>query len=275
MESTTNSGKFALVTGASSGIGRCIAQRLAAEGYDIVLTARRRQLLKELANEIQESTNSRCVVIPSDLGAADGALRLVEGVRARGIPINYLVNNAGATVEGRFLDHDWETQRAFVQLMSTAPAQLIHAFLPDMIAAGDGKVLNIASLGAFWPCFPGITLYAGAKSFLVRLTHTLAIEYTNSGVTFSVLCPFTTRTAFIDTPKTRGIVAGMPGFMVQSPETVARIGIEGIRKGRVVQHTSVLNRALAVALTTLPPGLIASGIVRFMALGQRPSEQVP
>jgi uncharacterized protein len=264
MESTTNSGKFALVTGASSGIGRCIAQRLAAEGYDIVLTARRRQLLKELANEIQESTNSRCVVI-----------RLVEEVRARGIPINYLVNNAGATVEGRFLDHDWETQRAFVQLMSTAPAQLIHAFLPDMIAAGDGKVLNIASLGAFWPCFPGITLYAGAKSFLVRLTHTLAIEYTNSGVTFSVLCPFTTRTAFIDTPKTRGIVAGMPGFMVQSPETVARIGIEGIRKGRVVQHTSVLNRALAVALTTLPPGLIASGIVRFMALGQRPSEQVP
>src|SRR3546814_5852579 len=98
-----------------------------------------------------------------------------------------------------------------------------------MLRAKGGKGLNIASLGAFWPSFPGITLYAGAKSFLVRMTNTLAVEYVGSGVTFTVLCPFTTRTAFIDTPNTRGIVEKMPGFMIQSPEAVARIDRKSTR----------------------------------------------
>src|SRR3546814_18589011 len=102
---------------------------------------------------------------------------------------------------------------------------MYHAVPPEMVKAKSGKIRNIASLGAFGPSFPGITLYAGAKSFLVRMTNTLAVEYVGSGVTFTVLCPFTTRTAFIDTPNTRGIVEKMPGFMIQSPEAVARIEI--------------------------------------------------
>jgi short-subunit dehydrogenase len=259
----------ALVTGASSGIGRSLAELLAARGHDLVLTARRLPLLEQAAQEIENKSGARCVVIACDLAAPDGASQLIAEVRRQKIPIDYLVNNAGVTVEGRFLDHDWERQRAFVQLMSTAPAELIHAFLPDMLSAGTGKILNVASLGAFWPCFPGITLYAGAKSFLLRLTHTLAVEYADSGVTFTVLCPFTARTAFIDTPSTRGIVEKMPAFMIQSPEKVALIGIDAVEKKRVVAHTSALNHALAIGLTTLPPRLIAMGITRFMALGQR------
>jgi len=258
---------LALVTGASSGIGRSIATQLAAKGYDLILAARRMPLLEEAAREIGLATGAHCIPIRSDLSAPDGAQALVAEIRRRNLRVQYLVNNAGVTVEGRFLVHDWEQQRAFVQLMSTTPAELIHAFLPDMLEARSGKVLNIASLGAFWPSFPGITLYAGAKSFLVRLTNTLAIEYLGSGVTFTVLCPFTARTAFIDTPNTRGIVEKMPDFMIQSPETVARIGIEAVEKGTVIAHTSLLNRALAVVLTVLPPRLIGVGIVRFMALG--------
>lgn len=266
--------KVALVTGASSGIGRCIALQLAQEGYDVVLTARRLELLNELAAEIERTGDSRCVTIPLDLAASDGASRLIEQVRALNIPINYLVNNAGVTVEGQYLDHDWEAHRGLSQLMSIAPAQLIHHFLPDMLEKRDGNVLNVASLGAFWPCFPGITLYAGAKSFLVRLTHTLAVEYAESGVRFSVVCPFTTRTAFIDTPNTREIVKRMPGFMIQSPETVARIAIDGVRRQRVVQHTSALNHALAILLTCLPPRWIAAGIIRYMALGKSDTQPI-
>src|SRR3546814_18077276 len=100
----------------------------------------------------------------------------------------------------------------------TAYEMRISDWSSDVCSSDLGKVLNIASLGAFWPSFPGITLYAGAKSFLVRMTNTLAVEYVGSGVTFTVLCPFTTRTAFIDTPNTRGIVEKMPGFMNQTPE---------------------------------------------------------
>src|SRR3546814_18998877 len=98
------------------------------------------------------------------------------------------------------------------------------------------------------------------------MTNTLAVEYVGSGVTFTVLCPFTTRTAFIDTPNTRGIVEKMPGFMIQSPEAVARIGLEAVEKGKVVAHTSALNHAKAVALTVMPPRMITAGICRFMAL---------
>src|SRR3546814_868863 len=209
MRNASNSRPVALVTGASSGIGRSLAMQLAERGHDLVLTARRLPLLEEAAEEIGKATGAQCVAIRSDLSDVDGAQQLIAEIRRRNLRVSYLVNNAGVTVEGRFLDHAWEQQRAFVQLMSTSPAELIHAFLPEMLKAKSGKVLNIASLGAFWPSFPGITLYAGAKSFLVRMTNTLAVEYVGSGVTFTVLCPFTTRTAFIDTPNTRGIVEKM------------------------------------------------------------------
>lgn len=260
---------IALVTGASSGIGRAIAFLLARRGYDLVITARRLLLLEDVAREIEQAVGVRCIPIRSDLSTVNGAQALIADIRNRQLSVHYLVNNAGVTVEGQFLDHEWESHRALVQLMSTAPAELIHAFLPDMLAAKSGKILNIASLGAFWPAFPGITLYAGAKSALVRLTNTLAIEYVGSGVGFTVLCPFTTRTAFIDTPGTRGIVEKMPKFMIQSPEAVAQIGIDAVDKGKIIAHTSVLNHSLAILLTVLPPKLIGGGIVRFMSLGAR------
>ena len=258
----------ALVTGASSGIGRDIALQLAKDGYDLVLTARRLPLLNELAEHIEQTTGSQVVVIAGDLSQPDGATTLAEQIQAQGIEINYLVNNAGFTLEGRYLDHDWEAQRAFVQLISLTPAELIHHFLPDMLANGDGKILNIASLGAFWPAFPGISLYAGAKSFLVRLTNTLAVEYANSGVTFTVLCPFTTRTAFLDGPTITPIVDKMPNFMIQSPEHVARIGLNAVKRGRTVQHTSLLNHTLATLLTVLPASLVQRGLVKYMSLGK-------
>src|SRR3546814_12623737 len=107
---------------------------------------------------------------------------LIAEIRRRNLRVSYLVNNAGVTVEGRFLDHAWEQQRAFVQLMSTSPAELIHAFLPEMLQATSGKVLNISSLGAFCPSFPGLTLYAGAQSSLVRMPNTLAVKSGGPGV---------------------------------------------------------------------------------------------
>src|SRR3546814_19305940 len=115
---------------------------------------------------------------------------LIAEIRRRNLRVSYLVNNAGVTVEGRFLDHAWEQQRAFVQLMSTSPAELIHAFLPEMLKAKSGTLLNIASLGAFWPRFPGITLYAGAKPFLGRMTNTPAVHSVGPAATSPCLFPF-------------------------------------------------------------------------------------
>ncbi|EHB45311.1 short-chain dehydrogenase/reductase SDR [Mycolicibacterium rhodesiae JS60] len=260
--------KTALITGASSGIGLEIAWLLARDGYDLVLAARRLSMLEEHASAIEQATGQNVVPLRSDLSEPDGASKLIDEIRARELHIDYLVNNAGVTLEGRYLDNGWDAQRAFVQLMSLTPAELTHRLLPAMLERGSGVVLTVASLGAFWPAFPGISLYAGAKSFLVRMTNTLAVEYARSGVTFTVICPFTTRTAFLDGPTIAPIVGKMPKFMVQSPELVARIGVAAVRQGKTVVHTSLLNRVLAATLTVLPSPLVNRALVRFMSLGR-------
>ncbi|TAM70245.1 SDR family NAD(P)-dependent oxidoreductase [Mycobacterium sp.] len=260
--------KTALVTGASSGIGLEIAWLLARDGYDLVLAARRLPLLEQHAAAITEATGQTVIPLRSDLAEPDGASTLVDAIQARNLRIDYLVNNAGVTLEGRYLDNDWESQRAFVQLMSLSPAELTHRLLPAMVDRGHGAILNVASLGAFWPAFPGITLYAGAKSFLVRLTNTLAVEYARTGVTFTVICPFTTRTAFLDGATIAPIAEKMPKFMIQSPELVARIGVESVRQGKTLVHTSILNRVLAGVLTVLPVPIVNRGLVKYMSLGR-------
>jgi uncharacterized protein len=260
--------KTALVTGASSGIGLEIAWLLARDGYDLVLAARRLPLLEEHAAAITEQTGRTVIPLRSDLAEPDGASKLLHELQARNLHIDYLVNNAGVTVEGRYLDNEWEAQRAFMQLMSLTPAELTHRLLPPMLERGHGAVLTVASLGAFWPAFPGISLYAGAKSFLVRLTNTLAVEYAGTGVTFTVVCPFATRTAFLDGPTIAPIAEKMPKFMVQSPELVARIGVDSVRHGKTIVHTSALNRVLAFLLTAMPGSLVNRALVKFMSLGR-------
>ncbi|MFZ0715730.1 SDR family NAD(P)-dependent oxidoreductase [Mycobacterium sp.] len=258
----------ALISGASSGIGREMALLLANDGYDVVLVARRLPLLEQLATEIENTTGQRAVALRADLSEPAGATELADQLHARKLHIDYLVNNAGVTLEGRYLDNTWEAQRAFVQLMALSPAELTHRLLPPMLERGHGAVLNVASLGAFWPAFPGITLYAGAKSFLVRMTNTLAVEYANSGVTFSVICPFTTRTAFLDGETIAPIVAKMPGFMVQSPRRVAAVGLRAVEQHKVIAHTSRLNHLLATLLTTLPVRLVNRALVAYLSLGR-------
>ncbi|HEY1967040.1 MAG TPA: SDR family NAD(P)-dependent oxidoreductase [Pseudonocardia sp.] len=258
----------ALITGASAGIGREIALLLAKDGYDVVLTARRLPILEELASTIVRATGRRAVPIRGDLSEPAGATKLAQEIASRGLEIDYLVNNAGVTLEGLYLDNDWEAQRGFVQLMSLSPAELTHALLPGMLQRGHGAVLNVASLGAFWPAFPGISLYAGAKSFLVRMTNTLSVEYPHSGVTFTVVCPFATKTAFLDTPTITPIVDKMPKFMIQSPRHVAQVGLDAVKQGKTVAHTSILNHTLATLLTVLPANLVNQALVKYMALGR-------
>lgn len=259
---------MALVTGASSGIGRELARQLAAAGHDVALAARRVPLLEELAAEVRRDHGVEAFVVASDLGLPGAGKDLHGRLVAEGLEVAFLVNNAGGTLEGRYLDFTTDEQTGVLNLLAVNPAELVHACLPAMLAAGRGRVLNVSSLGAYWPCFPGISLYAGAKALLVNLTRTLAAEYRGQGVTFSVTVPFTTDTAFLDTPTNRRIVDRMPRFMVQTPEEVARLSLEGAARGAVVVHSSALNRAIAGLLKTLPPALVGRAIVAFMSLGR-------
>lgn len=186
----------ALVTGASSGLGRNIALLLAKGGYDLIVVARREDLLLELAEEVAQATRGpgyqRVVqvhVMPVDLLETDVATRLLDRVKQLGLQVSILVNNAGvAAPAAPFLDQDASSVARLFQLNSTVPSLLMHAFAPDMVAAGRGHILNISSgMG----CTPGPTVaaYSASKALLNSMSRALDYELRGTGVSVTASCP--------------------------------------------------------------------------------------
>ena len=170
MTSTNNN--YALITGASSGIGAAIAREYAARGKPLILTARRADRLNALAVELRAHVAVETIV--ADLADPNAPLQLFEETQARGLIVDTLVNNAGYGVPGRYLSADWKTHADFLQVLVTAVAELTWRFLPAMEAAGHGRILNIASLAGLVPASAGHTLYGAAKSFVIRFSESLA-----------------------------------------------------------------------------------------------------
>jgi short-subunit dehydrogenase len=169
----------ALVTGASSGIGEALAKELAASGYDLVLAARRKERLEEIAGQLAVKTT----VVPVDL--AKEPQRLVAEVEKAGIEVDLLVNNAGFGTHGRFVDLDGEREAEEVRLNCEAVVRLTHAFLPGMVRRGKGGVIVIASTAGFQP-LPYEATYSATKAFARTFTEALAAELKGTGV--RVLC---------------------------------------------------------------------------------------
>ncbi len=185
----------ALVTGASSGIGLELSRLLAREGYDLVVTARRLDRLEELAEGLRESHGCQVLPIESDLGSPGAAALLYEEVRKRGVLPTVLVNNAGFGDLGPFEEMDPERLAGMVQLNCTALAMLCRLFLPEIIAHGGGRILNVSSVAAFQPG-PFMAVYYGTKAFVQSFSEALAEELRGRGVTVTALCPGPTRSEF-------------------------------------------------------------------------------
>lgn len=241
---------FALVTGASSGIGAELAREYARRGRDLILTARRREQLERLAAELSDRV--RCEVITCDLAEPDAPRRLHEETRARGLAVEVLVNNAGYGLPGTFTSQPWEAHARFLQVMVGAVCELSHLFLPAMQAARRGAILNVASLAGHVPGSAGHTLYAASKAFMIKFSESLALENDANGVRVSALCPGFTYSEFHDVTGTREQVSKMPGWMWMDARTVAREGIDALERGEVVHVAGRANRAIKT-LTQLMP----------------------
>ena len=225
---------WALVTGASSGIGEAFAHVLAREGYPIVLVARRTSQLERVASDLQRTYGVDTVVIAADLAEPRNAEHIVRSAERLGV-VSVLVNNAGLTLEGRFLDQPWSSQRAFLEVMALAPCALIHGLLPGMLERRAGVVVNVASVSSSWPSTPTYTLYAGVKSLLVKTTLALAEEYRGSGVTFTAICPGITRTAIVgDGTLAADNASRMPRWLVADPSMVAERSLAAAKAGRTL-----------------------------------------
>src|SRR5687768_7425339 len=167
-------GTRALVTGASAGIGKAFAEQLGAAGLDLVLVARRRDRLEQLADEIAKRAGVRVDVIAADLAEPAAPEQIFRELGAR--PIDVLINNAGYGIAERYVDVSWAKHAEFVQLMVTAMAHLTHLVLPGMLERRYGRIAQVASIAALVSGAPTNTLYAASKAFLVRFSESLAAE---------------------------------------------------------------------------------------------------
>lgn len=254
----SGAGRTALVTGASSGIGQAFAEELAGRGYVVVLTARRRERLETLAADLRSRHGVETHVLPEDLADAAAPARLVEAIRARGLTIDVLVNNAGYGVPGSYAKSDWVAQRDALQVMVVAVAELTHRLLPDMIARRWGRIVNVASLAGLLPGIAGHTLYGASKALLVRYSESLALEAAGQGVHVTAVCPGFTVSEFHDVAGTRQQVSRLPRFMWRDAGTVAREGYEAVMRGVPVFVNGRVNRTIAWLARVLPQSLVST-----------------
>jgi len=242
-----------LITGASAGIGRALAGVYAAEGWDLILTARRKAPLEALARELGAAHGCDTRVILADLGAEGAVDLLLAEIRAQGLTVDGLVNNAGFSRTDGFLNTPPADQQAMIRVMLTAPVQLSRALVPDMVERGFGRVLNVASLAGRMPATGGDTLYGPIKSFLIKASQGLWLEIRGTGVHVTALCPGYTLTEFHDVNGTRDEVSTAdPAWMWQTADHVARVGWQACEANRPQVTPGVMNNLMAGLAKHLP-----------------------
>jgi short-subunit dehydrogenase len=255
MDEPTPEKRTALITGASAGIGAAFARALAARGLDLILTARRTDRLEALAADLRNRHGVAVTVLTSDLAAPDAAAHLVEAIAARGLQVDWLVNNAGYGVPGAFDGNPWPVHADFLRVLMEAPTELAWRLLPGMRTRGYGRILNIASLAGHVPGTAGHTLYAASKAYMIKFSQSLAMENADAGVHVCALCPGFTRSEFHDVTGTRPMMDKLPAYLWQTAEAVVEEGIAAVEKGAPVHVTGWLNRAIKTVVTLLPDWL--------------------
>ncbi len=219
--------QWALVTGASAGIGRALAERLAARGANLVLTARRRERLEQLAGAIRSKHGVEVELFAADLARPGAPDELFAFTRGKGIPVEFLVNNAGFGAYGEFFKVDLARQLEMVQVNVAAVLHLTHLYLPAMIERRRGDILIVASTAAFQGV-PYVATYAATKAFDLLFAEALAEEVRRYGVRVCALCPGSTVSEFHE-------VAGQPDRTKgrqESAKKVAEVGLRALARGK-------------------------------------------
>lgn len=255
MSTSNNSHRYALVTGASSGIGASFARELARRGCNLVLTARRQDRLQALCEELPSEHGIKCVAIPCDLARPQAPAELVAAIEERDLTIGVLINNAGYGVPGTFDAQPWQVHRDFMQVLMRAPTELIHRLLPSMRERGFGRIINVASLAGHLPGSSGHTLYAASKAYMIRFSQSLALENAVHGVNVCGLCPGFTHSEFHDVTGARELVSRLPRWMWMDADTVARQGLDAVERGDAVYVNGRINAAIKAFADLIPDRL--------------------
>ena len=244
---------YALITGASHGLGEAIAMELAKQGFGVFLVARSEEALKQVAAKAGALNGGRAQVLTADLFAADAVDRIVNWTRSSGLPLTCIVNNAGQGLWGLVDALPLEDQRRMMRLNMDIPVDLTYRLLPELKKAKRAYVLNISSMTAY-SAMATFAIYAATKSFLLRWSRSLRIELEKTSVTTTAICPGSIITGFT---KRAGMMAmdDLARKFGSGPEPVAKTAVAAMLKGRAQVVPGLLNSITARVQGWLPDAL--------------------
>ena len=245
-------GACALITGASSGIGRELARGLAARGHAVVLIARRRERLNAVADELAARHGVRAEPIVCDLTDRAARAAIPDGVAALGLRVDVLVNNAGFGVGGPFHESPLQRELEMLGVLCEAPLELTRSFLPSMVERRSGAVLNVASTAGMQP-LPHSAGYGAAKAHMLSLTEALHAEVRRHGISVTALCPGPVHTELFE--RNDHPVERLPRPLWLHADRVAAAGLEGLEAGRRVVIPGALIRAGSPLMRLAPRAL--------------------
>lgn len=250
--------KLALITGASSGIGKELAKIHAQKKGDLILVARSEDKLNQLKEQLEQQHQITVTVITKDLSIENGPKELYEEVKAKGLEVDYLINNAGFGGLGKFHERDWDTDRSMIQLNVVALAALTHHFLPDFVKRNSGKILNVSSTASLM-AGPMQAVYFATKAFVTSFSNAIAEELHDTNVTVTNLMPGATATDF-------GEVSGMDKTELfknpSSPSTVANDGYDAMIAGKldILSGLSLPQKAMMAMVPVTPKQVLLTQV---------------
>lgn len=244
----------ALITGASDGIGLELAKIHAANGGDLVIIARSTDKLLHLKEELETANSIRVHVIEKDLSTDNAALEVYNEVKAAGITVDYLINNAGFGDFGFFVTSDWSKQNRMIQLNITALTQFTRLYLPEMVARKNGKIMQVASTASFQPG-PLMSVYYATKAYVLHFSEAVNNEVAGSGVTITALCPGATASGFQKAAEMEESKL-VKGKKLPTAAEVAAYGYKAMLNGKAVAIPGFLNNLMAFGVRLIPRSLV-------------------
>lgn len=254
---------LAIITGASEGLGRELAACYAEAGFDLMLVARRQDLLLALASELTQQSNVRCEVVAADLSRSEECERVLRAAEPESSRIYALVNNAGLGTHGWFHELPMQRQRPVIDVNVTALTHLTRGVLPWLLANGRGHVMNMASVASFQPG-PLMATYYASKAYVLSFSEALHNESRGTGVTVTAVCPGPTRTGFA---RAAGISPNAPagGAPAMASAHVAQLAFRGTMSGRRVVVTGFRNK-VATFVGRFFPRAFTANLVRAIQM---------
>jgi uncharacterized protein len=259
-------GRYALITGATNGIGYELAKLFAQDGYNLIIVARTGEALEQRANEFSSNYNVEVVTIEKDLFDPQAPFQIYDELKSRNLLVDVLVNDAGQGQFGLFVEQDLQRLLTIIQLNVASLTAMTHLFLKDMVARNEGKILQLASIASSMPG-PWQAVYHGTKAYVLSLTEALVNELKDSAVSITALQPGATNTDFFNKAEMQD--SKILDTKLSDPAKVAKDGYEALMKGDDRIVSGFKNKAMVEMSNVMPDTAVAEQMNKM----QKPRDQ--